>query len=427
MPVTRCLRTLTLLLTLLAMGLMGCASRPYEGSAVSAAPFLQRSITQEDDSIRVTAAVPDRAETIALTGLDLYEQGIQPIWLKIENTASYRVRAAPWSIDRDYFSAIEVAYMNRKKFSKPGYADMERWFYQNSLPRHIPPGETRTGLVFTHLSPGTKGFNLDFFGNGKAHYFTFFVPIPGFTADYTSVDFKTLYPASEIRDMDENELRTVLEEELPCCATGPQGKSDGGAYNVILVGTPLAVRRSLLRGGWNETALGAPERERSKLHHFRNRRSDAIFYADREDGNERVELHLWLSPWKVAGEPVWVGMAYYTIFEQSFLETTTGTLRLDDDSFLSRFVKESVAADIDSAQRFLMQNFWYNQSLRKFGLVSGVGESTPDNPQATFGGIGYFSKGHRFVLFLSETAIGLDEGEIIYDKRKLISEGDANE
>ena len=67
-PITRCLRTLTLLLTLLAMGLMGCASRPYQGSAVSAAPFLQRSITQEDDSIRVTAAVPDRAETIALTG-----------------------------------------------------------------------------------------------------------------------------------------------------------------------------------------------------------------------------------------------------------------------------------------------------------------------------------------------------------------------
>ena len=47
---------------------------------------------------------------------------------------------------------VGVATQNpelRKKFSGQGYEDMQRWFYDNGLPRFIPPGETRSGLVFT--------------------------------------------------------------------------------------------------------------------------------------------------------------------------------------------------------------------------------------------------------------------------------------
>jgi hypothetical protein len=394
--------------------LAGCASRPYHGTDVMDAPFLQRAITLEEGQLRVTAAVPDAAETEVVTGLDLYAQGIQPVWLEVENTGSKPARINLWSIDRNYFSPIEVAYMNRGSFSAHGYADMERWFHDNGLKRNVPPGEQRSGLVFTHLSPGTKGFNLDVVSNRKSRSFTFFVPLPGFTADYMEVDFANLYAESDMRQLDPESLRTMLEEELPCCAQGPDGEPNGGPLNVVLVGTTLAVRRALLRGGWNETAAGAEETARARRHRFEGRPPDTIFHVDRKDGDERISLHIWLAPWRVDGEPAWVGQVYYTVFEKNLLNALLkdGTLR--DSKFLSQFVRESVAADIDSAQGFLLQNFWYNQSLRKFGIVTGVGASTPDNPEETFDGVGYFTAGNRNVLFLSEEPVALGDALILY-------------
>ncbi len=401
------------LLLLFAL-LAGCGSQPWQGREIAGATFLQRTLTQENGPIRVTAAVPDDAETLVLTGLDLYEQGIQPVWLKVENRGTKPARVALWSIDRDYFSPIEVAYMNRKSFSAGGYAEMERWFHENGLERTVPPGESRSGLVFTHLKPGTKGFNLDVFSNRAAHSFTFFVPLPGFTADYMEVDFANLYDDAEIRQLDEAGLKVLLETEVPCCASGPEAGTDGGPLNVALVGTPLAVRRSLLRGGWNETQAGSEDTLQAREHRFRGQPPHAIFYLDRKDGNERMHIHLWRAPWTIDGEPGWIGQVYYKVFEESLLRDIADKQTLRDSAFLSRFVKESVAADVDSAQRYLLQIFWYNQSLRKFGVVSGVGPSTPDDPRLTFDGVGYFSDGNRFVLFLSETPVPLNGTKILY-------------
>ncbi len=409
------LRTRARLLCLLALTalLWGCATRPYQGTDLQAAPFLARALTQENGDLAVTAAVPDAAETQALTGLDLYDQGIQPVWLQVENRGSMPARVAIWSIDRDYFSPIEVAYMNRKRFSSEGYRDMERWFHDNGLPRQIPPGATRSGIVFTHLRPGTKGFNLNIFSNRTAYDFTFFVPLPGFVADFMKVDFASLYSEEEIRDLDTDGLKTVLENELGCCVTDPTGKLEGGPINVVLVGTGTAVRRSMLRGGWLETSAedGVAVKERSQ--HFRGRRPDAIFSQLRGDGNERINLHLWLAPWRVNGEPAWVGQVYYLTEDNSLVGFLSDEGILDGE-LLSFFVRESVTADIDSAQRFLFQNFWYNGSLREVGYVGGVGYASLDAPREGFAGVAYFTDGYRMVAFLSETPVAMDEGRFIY-------------
>lgn len=407
-------RLLGLWCLLLFTQLAGCGSQPWQGQEIAGSSFLQRALTQENGPIRVTAAVPDDAETAVLTGLDLYEQGIQPIWLKVENRGDNPARIALWSIDRDYYAPIEVAYMNRKSFSGEGYAEMERWFYGNGLQRTIPPGESRTGLVFTHRTPGTKGFNLDVFSDRAAHSFTFFVPLPGFTADYMEVEFANLYRDEEIRQLDPLSLRMLLEEELPCCVTGPEPETDGGPINVVLVGTPLAVRRSLLRGNWHETPAGSMEGARDR--YFMGRNPDTIFFRERADGEERMNIHLWLAPWRVDGEPAWVGQAYYHLIEDDFLATLRRKFDIQDAAFLSTFAKESVAADVDSAQRYLLQNFWYNQSLRKVGVVTGVGRSTPDEPRVTARGVAYFTDGTRTVMFLSETPVALDETEVLYGR-----------
>jgi len=66
-----------------------------------------------------------------------------------------------------------------------------------------------------------------------------------------------------------------------------------------------------------------------------------------------------------------------------------------------------------------MQNFWYNQSLRKVGIVTGAGKSTPERPGVTFDGVGYFTEGNRVVLFLSEAPVALGDTKVLYGREYL--------
>lgn len=402
------------LVGLLLVLITGCATRPYQGADVSAAAFLQRAKIQQQGDLTVSAALPDPAETEALTGLDLYAQGIQPVWLKIENNSSSNARLATWSVDRNYFSPIEVAYMNRKKFSSEGYTEMERWFYDNGMQRRIPSGESRSGLVFTNLRPGNKGVNIDVFSNKKASSFTFFLPLPGFTADYSRVNFDSLYTPDEIQQVDQEGLRLAIEQDMPCCVTDETGELNGGPINMVLVASRLALRRSLLRGGWLETTVGTSMTEVARKHHFEGREPDAIFYVERPDGTESLQMNLWLAPWQVGNRAVWVAQAFYQRKDSPLAISLRNSGAAERGTLLSRFVGESIAADIDSAQRFAAQNFWYNQSLLKLGLVDGAGVSTVEDPATTFDGFGYFTTGKRAVLFLSETPVAVSDTRIIY-------------
>lgn len=403
-------------LLLFSITLASCANAPYQGTNVDSQSFLDRAVTQEDGSIRVSAAVPTAKETLALTGLDLYEQGIQPVWLNIENSGSVRARVALWSVDKEYFSPIEVAYMNRKKFSKEGYSSMERWFYENGLPRFIPAGESRSGLVFTHLKPGTKGFNLVLFSKKVAHDFTFFVPLPGFVPDFMKVDFDALYAESEKKDMNRQALKQVLMHDLPCCAGDADGEAKGMPFNVVMIGSGPAIRRAMLRGDWLETSSDPEVAVEVRQQRFEGRQPDAVFSKNRADGNERIIVTLWLSRWSVITVPVWVGQVVYSSGEKSLLGDP-GENAFMDSEFLSFFARESVAADLDGAQRFLFQNYWYSGSLRKVGYVDGVGEFSMDEPGTGSSGIAYFTDGMRLVMVIAEEPVAIDETEFFFDQR----------
>jgi hypothetical protein len=409
---------------LLVITLSACAIRPYAGSNVEEASFLSRSSSQTSGAIKVTVAVPDAGETETLTGLNLYQQGVQPVWLKIENSGSSPARVAIWSIDRDYFSPIEVAYMNRKKYSASAYPSLEKWFYENALPRDIPAGETRSGFVFTHLKPGTKGFNLNLFSDNKAHEFTFFVPLPGFVARHMQVDFDSLYPPDAILDLSKAELPHVLKHEVSCCATDSTEKLAGGPLNVVMVGSGLALRRSLLRGHWVETAAELDESSRALQQNYRGRPPDVIYSQLRDDGNEEIQLLLWLTPWRVDSEPVWVGETSYRLNDDSVFGTLVPGDFAKNLQLHTFFARESVAADIDSAQSFLFQNFWYGGSLLKMGFIDGVGAASVENPRSGLNGTLYFTQGLRVVMFLSENPVGLDEAELI-DNFELAPESDS--
>jgi hypothetical protein len=392
------LRTLATLCLLLVV--TGCASRSYQSQDVVSAPFMERMQELSDGPVTVRAAVPTARETRKLTGLDLYDQGVQPVWLEVTNNSEQGARISHWSIDRHYFSPIEVAYMNKGAYAGQGYADMEAWFHHNGLPRIVPPGETRKGFVYTNYRPGTKGFSLDVFANRAAHNFTFFIPMPGFTPDFENVDFAGIYDPELLRTLDIPGLRAALENELPCCAASPDGEADAAPFNLVLVAPPRAIRRSLLRSGWTETTQDDPATALARANFYRDRPPDGVFYKSRADGNERIELRLWLSPWNLEQGLVWVGQVVYGINDASL--------------FAEFFTPHSPAADLDNAVRFILQDFWYNQSVVRAGYVGGVGRVPKEAPRESYSGHEYFTDGARLVMQLSEEPIAFDETIIIY-------------
>ncbi len=381
-----------------SLAISACASKRFEATSIDGATFIERSTTQTQGTVSVTAAVPGAEETEALLGLDLYAQGIQPVWLKVENHGDSTVRVAIWSIDRDYFSPLEVAYVNRKAYNKEGLANMQRWFYENQMPRWILPGEAESGLVFTHLARGTKGFNVDVYKTDRSLNFTFFVPIPGFRADYMDVQFASLYAENDIQVLDLDGLRSVLESH-PCCSTDESGLKAGDPFNVVMVGSGLAVRRALLRGRWEETAAKSPETALARSHRYRGRQPDGTFHKSRPDGSERKELRLWQAPMRVGDEPVWIGQVSYD------MGGATGAHVYSD---------YRIDPDIDDARMFIMQNFWYSQSLSRMSHIGGIPRSTLDAPASNFTDSEYFTDGLRVVLFVSEDPVAMDETDLLH-------------
>jgi len=374
------------------MFLAGCAGQPYIGDDVLSASFLARTMSQEQGAIRVSAAVPDASETAELFRLSLYKKGVQPVWIEVENNTANTIRLSIWSVDSDYYSPLEVAWMNRGGYSKEGRATMERWLYDAAIDRRIPPGEKRSGFVFTHLTPGTKGFNVDLISTEPRSYtFTFFVPMPGFTADYMVVDFAHLYADDQIADLDTHALRAALEQG-PCCATDESGTLQGLPFNLAMVGTRLAVRRALLRANWQETELDSATASLARAQHYAGRRPDGTFVKIRPDGSERKELRLWLTPMRVGQQQVWFGQTGTVVMDQIFASGTP-----------------LVSPDIDAPIIYLMQDFWYSQSLQRVGFVRISDPVSADSPIETWSGFSYYTSGLRGILWLSEEPVGLDE------------------
>jgi hypothetical protein len=369
----------------------GCAFRSFEPAGLDSVPLTGRAQVRVEGAVEVRAAVPDPAETRALFGAPLYDRGIQPVWLEVTNGQPQAgwVRFAPVGVDRFYFSPLEVAYVFRGGFSRAERAKMEAHYHALAMPRFIPAGESRSGFVFTHLAAGTKAVSVDLFGEkGDDHHFAFFIEVPGFEPDHTSVDFEGLYDASRIERLDEAGLRAALAD-LPCCTTGPAGDEPGPPLNLVLVAEGEDLLQALLRAGWAETVGVASPTVFDIEPHWDGRPADAVFRTQRRGRAGGGSLRLWLTPLRVGSTPVWLGQATNRV--GAFLDIS----RLDPD--------------VDAARNFALQSFWYGQGLARYAWLDGhyaTAAAVPDwNPLADT----WFSDGYRLVLWPSGPPVGLLE------------------
>lgn len=388
-PLNRSVACCATIVVSMAFLLASCATRSFQPVPRESVPFQARAETKTSGSVTVRAAVPGAEETEAIFGMPLYKRGIQPVWLEVHNQTHGNLRFAPVALDRAYFSPFEVAYVHRRGVSKQDRAEMERMYHDMAMPRRIGAGQTRSGFVFTHLDPGTKGFSVDLFGAGdNDHQFVFFVDVPGFVPDHAEIEFAKLYAPGEFRSYSLEGLRKALAE-LPCCATDASGSEIGMPINVVLIGKGEAVLHALLRARWHETQRGDNKSSLAALQYWNGRPPDAVFRLRRGKIGERNELRIWLTPMSIDGEPVWLAQVTHYLegfFKWSFLDP-----------------------DIDDATLYLLQNIWYSQGLAQHGWIS-TGHDVPYAEMRTdFTGERYFTSGYRGVFWLSGAPLSLTE------------------
>ncbi len=372
----------------LAAGIVGCGGKAYLYEPVDSGTFLSRAERESEGPIHIATAVPGREETERIFGIDLYDQGIQPVWLQVENRGDRLARYAPVSTDPEYFSPLEIAYVNRRNYSKEARAAMDERFHNLAMPRYIEPGETRSGFVFTHADWGAKGFNVDVFSDGESFNFTFLLRVPGFEPDYARLNLREMF-SDEMVDLDEEALREAIKN-LPCCSADRRGEQAGEPINLVLVGEPEELLRALLRSGWRETSIKEAKNQPPEFLYDRDQ--DAIFRYETVGGDSFYELRFWKAPFGFGNDNVYVGQARHFY---RWIGSVTG---LD--------------ADVDNARNFAAQKFLYGQAIKSSAWIAGTEVVPATNFWDALFNTPYFTDGYRIVIWLSAEPISMPDIDV---------------
>jgi hypothetical protein len=396
------------------MLMSGCGS--FHPRPMSEVPFMERTVSQEKGKVRVTVAVPTAEESTQLFGVPLATKGIQPVWLRIENHDTVPYWLLPISLDPDYFSALEVAYLHHFRFAPQANQEMDAYLEAQQIRMYLPPGAVNAGFVFTNLVEAAKYVNVDLWHEaGTLHHFGFFILIPGSTFDYELVDFDTLYVKEQFTALDLAGLRAALER-LPCCTTNADGSINGDPLNLVVVGRKDDIFASFVRRSWDAThALNVSKAAKtvgsflfggryryspvSPLYVY-GRSQDIALQKVRGTIHERNHLRLWLSSFTYQDKPVWVGQ----------ISRDIGVRFTSRSPFLTT---HKIDPDVDETREYLLQDILASQSLGAFAYVSGVGAALRDAPRANLTGDPYFTDGLRLVLFIGDKPIDIAEVDYI--------------
>ena len=391
---------------LFVLALTGCATTrttsPFKPKSINEVRFRDRLQSKEDQDVRVTTAVPSAEETEAIFGTNLSAKEIQPIWVKVENHSDKTYYLVSAAVDPNYFSPNEASNAVDGGLSSTAQKEIEYYFRSMTFRNPILPNTAVSGFIFTNLDEGEKVLQIDLIGHQQVKYFTFFVQVPGMRVDYRMVDFDSLYETDDVKDLNEEELRTALEN-LPCCTTNEDGTELGDPVNLVVIGDFTNVAAAFARRGWvpaEETYSTAAwktiksfifgSRYRyspvSSLY-FYGRHQDFARQKPRHDVHERNHLRLWCSPMQFKDKPVFVGQVSRDIGVRFTTKTWPP-------------VTHKIDPDIDEARHSVVEDLLFSQTISEFGFVKGVGRVTPSKPRSNLTGDPYFTDGLRAVIIL---------------------------
>jgi len=370
--------------------LLGACGTPFRRPATfDDAALRKRAQTVADGGIRVSAAIPDPEEARAIFGVDLDKNGIQPLWLEIENDTNRMLFFLPTGLDPDYFSPREVSFRYHARFSDQANAQLDDHIENLALWNIIDPRRKESGFVFTHPGEGTKVVTVDLLGRNWTKSITLFVPIPGYEAARERfermVQVTSRQGSTEVDD--ESGLRELLER-LPCCTTG-KDVHPGGALNVVLIGRLAEVAPAFLHRNYRQVSAGP-------RYLFERPQDFAVGKWARWVAAQPHLLRLWLTNIRFKGKPVWVGEVSAPLGGRFARATGNGA-------------EPPVDPEVDRSRNDLVQDVIYSQYLAALGFVKGAGQVHPQEPGSAPGEGSYRTDGLRAVLFFEERPVSLSE------------------
>jgi hypothetical protein len=399
---------------------LGCAN--FSPKAIKDVPFKNNAQTQSRDGITVSASVLSDDESQDLFDVNLAAKDIQPVWLSIKNDNKIPCIFLPITLDPDYFSPNEAAFMNHYTLGRSANKEMDKYF--NKLGMHVEyvsPGEEEKGFVFSNMDPGIKYVEVTLYCFTRIDKFVFYFEVPGFQGDYDLVDWQKLYTENKFVNYDnEQEFRKALEN-LPCCTTDKEGGGKGYPINLVLVGDTDDISSAFIRQGWDVSEPISKDWKKqidlSKIfstaryrttpmsrEYFFGRSQDYSLQKTRqkEKGKirQRIELRVWLTPIKYKGEHVWVA-------------STTRDIGSDFTRGTKWYVAKSIDPEVDEARHYLLEDVGLSDNLSKFGYVRGSVASSRSKPVSNFKNQSWWSDGKRVVLFIGSKPTSLSEIEIL--------------
>jgi hypothetical protein len=399
---------------------LGCAN--FSPKPIEEVPFKNDAQTQSRDGITVSASVPSDEESEDLFGVNLSANDIQPVWLSIKNDTEIPCIFLPITLDPDYFSPNEAAFMNHYILGRSANKEMDRLF--NTIGMHVEyvsPGEEEKGFVFSNMDPGIKYVEVTLYCFTRIEKFVFYFEVPGFQGDYDLVDWQELYSEEKFIDYDnEEEFREAIED-LSCCTTDEEGAGRGYPINLVLVGDTDDISSAFIRRGWDVSEPITKEWKKQidlsqifstaryrttpmSREYFFGRSQDYSLQKTRqkEKGKirQRIELRVWLTPIKYKGEHVWIG-------------STTRDIGSDFTRGTKWYVAKSIDPEVDEARHYLLEDVGLSDNLSKFGYVGGSVASSRSEPVTNFKNQSWWSDGKRAVLFIGSRHTSLSEIEIL--------------
>lgn len=396
---------------LLILLLTGCTAQWQKPEPIEQVDFRKHAVIQSREGVEVTVAVPSSEETTSLFGTSLYKEGIQPVWIEVNNQSDLSYTLVKVGVDPNYFSPWEASYQ-RHSGSKETRREMDVFFESMSFKNPARAGASTSGFLFTELDEGFKAINVDLVTDEKLLNFTFVVKVPGLVTDVAQVDLDALYP-ERVEIADEKKLAEVLAS-LPCCTTNKAGDKNGDPLNVVLIGDRAEIFSALIRRGWHQTeivygssawktaksfAFGSEYRYSpiSPLYVF-GRPQDLGMQKARNSIHLRNHMRLWKTQYEYQGHEIYIGQISRDIGVKFNRRTIT---------------THAIDADVDDTRDGLIGDLAYSQSLSAFGYVKGSQASTPQDTHYNLTPDPYYSDGYRAVMFFDSGPTALNEIEVL--------------
>jgi LssY C-terminus len=391
----------------LAVTLTGCTVyKPHPDLMVGS---LSQVRTQSDGPVRVTAAVLGAEESKRIFGVAVYDSGVQPVWLSIENRDYVPYAFFSTSVDQNLFSPLEAAYRSHYRIFLVANEEMNACFLQNAIGQIIPAGNTVSGFVYTNRDLGAKYAQVELVGpkGTKPKQFSFLLPVPGSRTHYDEVALSPSYRHEDMVSYDENGLHEALQR-LPCCTTNADGTVAGDPLNIVFIGEIDEIFSALFDRQWNMTeqvdlgssweevkaflfASSFPYAPASSLYLY-GRRQDLTIQKPRATIEARNHLRLWRAPMRFEGKSVWVGQVSRDIGIRFTLDTwNLATHRIDPH--------------VDGTREYLVQDLFRSRLVTKVGYVRGGKPATLASPRTDLAGDPYVTDGLRAVLVFSRKRV----------------------